>query len=668
VEVFAFLGERVLPRPESLGDLVLVSSPAIDFQGRRVFYVVTRVDLDLDRYESSIWGYDPSVGRVVLQSGPFDACPRPGPLGERYVFVRRLDQDHKKKKPGIPRAELRIASFSSTGSQLLVRGFHFSAVSWSPDGRWVAAVDTVPLGKPEDDVKVIDDLPIWFNGRGWIYNMTSKLLLVNPESGVAREVKLGLEWLRIDSVTWSPDSKQLALSVRYDRHKPYLVRVYVYNIETGEYRVLVDEFSGYGEVAWSPDGSKIAYLGHRREYGLTTHNKVYIIDAETGEYECATCDMGRNAVGTANSDVRGPSCSRRLEWSERGIFFIVSDSGKQVLYLLNPATREATRIVDPGEGVVDEFAVSRSGSIIAYTAMNVFEPKDLYVIRGGSLERITRVGESWRQKYKTARDIHVSFKASDGREIEGWLYYPPEGVDVKGWVLYIHGGPKTMWGYAFMHEFQVLAAHGYIVAAFNPRGSDGYDQEFADIRCKYGERDYQDLMEAYDYLVSKHGLPRDKAAVMGGSYGGFMTNWVVGNTDRFRVAVSMRGISNWVSMYGTSDIGWYFVEDQICCTPWKNAEKCWEKSPLRLAPNVKTPILVIHSDEDYRCWLDQAIQWFTALRVNGIEARLAVFPGEDHDLSRKGKPGHRVRRLKLILEWLDKHLHKKEPRKQGGNS
>ena len=659
---------RQLPGPESLRDLVLVSSPAVDPTGSVVLYLVTRVDPDRDRYEHTIWMVDSAGEKRVLESGPGDTCPKPGPLGKRYLFARRVEPRKKGQAPGV---ELRVSTPGSTGSQVLLRTRGVLAAEWSPDGRLVAAA--VVEGKPDEDVKVVDDLPLWFNGRGYVYWATTGLYLLSPEAGTPARVEgLGGEkgWVQVDSVAWSPDGRRLAVAARTERRRPYLVSIYMVDAGSLEAEKLAEGFAGYAALAWSPDGKRLAYLGHRLERGLSTHNRVYLLDPETGETRCATCSLDANHLPTVNSDVRGPSCSPRLQWAEKGILFITSMHGRQQLRLLNPDTGEVSVLIDPGDGAVDEFSASRSGETIAYTAMSLTEPKDLYLYRAGSVERVTEVAAAWRRKYRSPLVEETSFTASDGVEVQGWIIRPPEGVEERGWVLYIHGGPKTMWGHGFLHEFHVLAASGYTVAAFNPRGSDGYGEDFADIRCRYGERDHQDLVEAYQYLVETYGFSREKAAVMGGSYGGYMTNWVLGNNpELFKAAVSMRGISNWVSMYLTSDIGWYFVEDQLCCSPWRSPEKCWEKSPLRLADRVKTPTLVIHSEQDYRCWLDQAVQWFTALRLHGTKARLAVFPGENHDLSRSGKPMHRVKRLKIILEWLDKHLageEEKEPEKSRG--
>ncbi len=224
-------------------------------------------------------------------------------------------------------------------------------------------------------------------------------------------------------------------------------------------------------------------------------------------------------------------------------------------------------------------------------------------------------------------------------------------------ILDIHGGPKTVYGEVFFHEMQYWANAGYFVFFCNPRGSDGRGNEFADIRGKYGTIDYDDLMAFTDAVLAKYpGIDRERVGVTGGSYGGFMTNWIIGHTDRFRAAASQRSIANWVSMGFTSDIGFYFEEDQVSTTPWQDIDKVWWHSPLKYADKVSTPTLFIHSEEDYRCWLAEGLQMFTALKYFGVDARLCMFRGESHELSRSGKPKHRIRRLQEITDWFDKYL------------
>jgi acylaminoacyl-peptidase len=214
-----------------------------------------------------------------------------------------------------------------------------------------------------------------------------------------------------------------------------------------------------------------------------------------------------------------------------------------------------------------------------------------------------------------------------------------------------------MYGWSFTYEFQYLVSRGFALIYSNPRGSDGYSEEFADIRKHYGERDYMDLMEVVDETLKIYSdIDPERLGVTGGSYGGYMTNWIITQTDKFKAAVTQRSISDWISMFGTTDIGHYFVPDQIGCIPWENPDRCLEKSPLRYANRVKTPTLIIHSLEDYRCWVDQAIAFFRALKLNGVKTKLVLFPKENHELSRSGKPKHRVENIRHISGWFEEHL------------
>jgi dipeptidyl aminopeptidase/acylaminoacyl peptidase len=224
-------------------------------------------------------------------------------------------------------------------------------------------------------------------------------------------------------------------------------------------------------------------------------------------------------------------------------------------------------------------------------------------------------------------------------------------------VLEIHGGPKTVSSHTFFHEYQLLASRGFAVLYSNPRGSDGKGDAFADLRGRYGTIDYEDLMAVVDEALARYDfIDPERLGVTGGSYGGYMTNWIIGHTGRFKAAVSQRSIANWVSFGYTTDIGYFFMPDQMGATPWEDMDKVWWHSPLRYADQVTTPTLFIHSAEDYRCWLPEGLQMFSALRAHGVESRLVVFDGENHELSRGGKPKHRVRRLNEILDWFERHL------------
>ena len=247
---------------------------------------------------------------------------------------------------------------------------------------------------------------------------------------------------------------------------------------------------------------------------------------------------------------------------------------------------------------------------------------------------------------------------SQGVTVDGWVLLPKDYDPAKKYpaILDIHGGPKTVYGPVFYHEMQYWANLGYFVFFCNPTGSDGRGNDFADIRGKYGTVDYQNIMDFTDaVLAAWPAIDPARVGVTGGSYGGFMTNWIIGHTDRFVCAATQRSISNWISFWGVSDIGPRFAEDQAGADIFTGMEKLWQHSPLKYAGNVTTPTLFIHSDADYRCPIEQGLQLYTALVQRGVPARLCWFKGENHELSRSGKPKHRLRRLTEITNWMEKY-------------
>ncbi len=644
----------VLLKPEDLVHLRIVSSPIISRGGDRVFVTLTRMDLDRDVYETNIWVYELSSRKFYgLTSGPQDFSPEPSPNGDLLVFLSRRGFGEKER--GIA---LYALDLESSREPWLIRRFknNVQFIDWRPNNRELAIV--VSEGEPEEDVKHIEDLPVWFNGIGFTYNLSSNIYVIDVYSGEYHRVTEGKHFIR--SIAWSRSGRYIAYLVSKNRAHPYLTELHIYDIESGEDRRILENIVSYFPIAWSPDDKYLALIYHRRERGFSTHYKVYVVDSETGEEQCITCRLDRNAVNMMNSDVRATSNARNIYWSKTGyIYFLVSDRGRNILARAKPGG-EIEFIVDEKEFVVDEFSVS-DNDVVAFLGMTPYAPRELYLWSNGGISKLTNVNEFYLSKIKLGKVEYFSFKASDGVDIDAWIMYPrklPENKRLP-MILYIHGGPKTSYGWSFIEEFHYLVNNGYAILYMNPRGSDGYSQEFADIRGHYGERDYMDLMEGVEEAIKRYSfIDSEKIGVAGGSYGGFMVNWIITHTNKFKAAVTQRSICDWISMYGTTDIGHYFVEDQIKCTPWKNPEVCLEKSPLKYIGNARTPTLIIHSDQDYRCWLDQALMLYKALKLNNVDTRLVIFPGENHDLSRRGKPKHRIERLKEIKEWFDKYLKK----------
>jgi dipeptidyl aminopeptidase/acylaminoacyl peptidase len=278
----------------------------------------------------------------------------------------------------------------------------------------------------------------------------------------------------------------------------------------------------------------------------------------------------------------------------------------------------------------------------------------------GEMVRITSLNDAMLEGRYIAIPKVLDYK-SEGYDLRGWVLLPDDFSPDRKYpaVLDVHGGPRCVYGETFFHEMQLWAARGYVVFFTNIKGSDGRGDAFADIRNDYGGTDYRNLMDFTDAVLEKYPcIDPARICETGGSYGGFMTNWIIGHTDRFCCAASQRSISNWISFSFISDIGEIFGPDQCGADGLfgdRNTEILWKHSPLKYAENVKTPTLFIHSDEDYRCPLPEGMQMMQAIADRDVETRMCIFHGENHELSRSGKPAHRVRRLKEITDWFDQH-------------
>ncbi|MGB9729238.1 MAG: S9 family peptidase [Thermoprotei archaeon] len=640
-------------RIEDLEKIVLVSDPKISPKATHIAFTVTKPSIKDDKYFSRIWLLNMNNREYEqITNGPSDHSPEWSPDGKMLSFISR--RTIKEEEEG---SELWITNIDRTYEPRLLVKFDkpIFNVNWSPDSKKILFISRV--GKRDEDVKTIEEIPIWFNGEGFIYNTRTHLFIVDVLSGNYEQVTNGN--FDVEFAKWSPDGKKIAFISMESRMRPYITDINILDIKSHEIVKLTKSNMMIHDLDWDPTSKYLAFRGHNLHRGLATHTKVWLLNAQNGEILLLT-DTDKDTTNSMNSDVRGPSSSWKIQWIDNYIYFHIANRGNVELCRVN--TKKDMERVISGDFVVEDFSVSKD--FIAVTLMNSVTLPELYIYRSG-LEKITSFNDTFLSEVELRKPEHFSFKASDGEIIDGWILKPFNFDKNKKYpaILYIHGGPATAYGEGFIHEFHVLSTENFAVIFTNPRGSTGYSESFRDIRGNYGNRDYLDLMEALDYVIKNYTfIDENRIGVIGGSYGGFMTNWIIGHTDRFKAAVTDRSISNWISDYGTTDIGFYFNEDQIAGEfgrpfwdeKWFN--KYWDSSPLKYASNIKTPLLIIHSLEDYRCWLDQALQLFTILKVRNIPARLILFPKENHDLSRKGKPKHRAERLKNITEWFKKYL------------
>lgn len=500
--------------------------------------------------------------------------------------------------------------------------------------------------KEDKDYEILDEIPFWSNGGGFTNKKRNRLYIYNRATEEITPVSDS-----ISNVTYYSYKDGVVLYVvnRFKDKQEQREAIYTYDIATKveklvlpseDYRVSFAEFFGDGILCGLNDTLK---------YGLNQNPNFYII--RDGKVELFK-EHDTWMINTVGSDCRyGGGKSFRVKGNK--LYFLTTVMHDAFLNTLDINGEE--RVLTKANGSVDTYAIA--GDDIYFIGLRGLRLQELYLLKDEEEIQLTKFNENIIESKKLS--IPEKFDiVNDGIEIEGWVLKPTDYEEGKEYpaILDIHGGPKTVYGDVFYHEMQVWVNMGYFVFFCNPRGGDGRGNEFADIRGKYGTIDYDDLMKFTDEVLKAYPIDRSRVGVTGGSYGGFMTNWIIGHTDRFACAASQRSIANWFSKFGTTDIGYYFNVDQNASSPWENPEKLWWHSPMKYADKVKTPTLFIHSEEDYRCWLTEGIQMFTSLKYHGVPARLCMFRGENHELSRSGKPRHRVKRLEEMTNWFELYL------------
>ena len=605
--------------------------------------------MDDDIYDSDVHvvGVDGS-NLMRFTNGKRDSDPVWSPDGKNLLFVSRRPFGREEKGSAL----YVIPSEGGEAKMLFSSKSGAENTQWSPDSGSILFLSAV--GEEEkDDVKVVKRVGLWFNGVGFTYNKRKHLFSAALHNGEVTQLTTGE--LEVADYAVSHDGRKIAYLASTDDLKPYIADLFTMDVAGGNPRKITTSNMSLATVAWSPDDKQLALTGNDLPSGFASHDLIWTATLDPPKLRRID-SSDRNKSNGLNSDVRTKAHgSHRLLWDGDGIYFLQADGGAVHLYRMKPGKK--AELVLGGERSIESYDVLKGK--VAFVASDGTHLPELY-LKGRKELPLTALGREAYAELAFTASRGFSFRATDGETIEGWVMLPGGAGDKVPAVLYVHGGPKTSFGHAFMHEFQAFVGAGYAVVFLNPRGSDGYTEKFADIRGGYGTRDLQDLLEGLDEAIRLFPqIDGDRVAIAGGSYGGFMANWAVGHTDRFKAAVSDRSISSWVSMWGTSDIGPHFTSDQIGGDPWTAEEKLMNDSPLRYAPKVKTPVLLIHSMEDYRCWMVEGIQFFTALKQLGKEAEMVLFPGENHDLSRTGKPKHRVARLEHYIRWFDGHMKPK---------
>lgn len=460
----------------------------------------------------------------------------------------------------------------------------------------------------------------------------------------------------------SSDGKQLVLAMDQaeDPDRSFDRALYVYNTRTKEQQVLIDGEGAYYGAVFSPDDQQIAFVGATRTFSNATHSELYRYTLATDELTTVTEMMDAPVGDYAISDFLQRASGPAVKWTNANdLYFRMSVDGDVRIYIatsdgaIYPASEE--------EQYVYGYDVTKDGTTAVIGVSQLDFPGELFIldIATGERQQVTFFNDAYVKKTHLVRAEVIRFESSDEALIHGWLMKPANYEEGKTYplIVNVHGGPHVMYASTFFHEMQVFAANGFGVLYVNPRGSHSYSQQHVDaVRGNYGTIDYEDIMNAVDFALKDNDwIDEQRLGVTGGSYGGFMTNWIVTHTNRFKAAATQRSISNWISFNGVSDIGHFFSEWQHKVSH-DDIEALWDISPLKYVEAVETPLLILHAEEDHRCPIEQGEQLYVALKRHQKQVKFIRFPQSDHNLSRQGLPNLRQTRLQALTDWFITHL------------
>ncbi len=658
--------------PEDYYSFEFASDPHISPDGKLVAYVVTKIDRAQNRRNSSIWIVPADGSRAPWQftTAPQNSnAPRWSPDGTSLAFLSSRPSETTPAAGGSPAASAepvrnQVYVLSMNGGEArritnLKNGV--SVFRWSPDGSRLVVVSRIGPSdnrgdsragdnKDRSDVRHYQNTSYKFNDTGWFDDRRTHLWIVDVKTGNAKQITEGNDWNDSDP-QWSPDGKRIAF-VSNRSGKEYEENrnsdVWVINSDgSGTLTRISDHDEADNQPRWSPDGKWIAFTGeiHDRD-----HPKIWLAPAGGG----APSVLAANGLDLIPGG---------LDWSDDGksIYFESGVKGENHLFRVDVQSKSIAQVTH-GPRAVRGVDFDFRRNIMAYLANDFQHLDDLYVanLNDGNSHKLTKLNEALWKQLQLANVERFTYKSADDWDVDAFFVKPVGWQEGRKYplILSIHGGPAGQYGVDWNHEFQGYAAKGYAVLFTNPRGSTGYGQKFErGIFGEWGGKDYQDIMNGLDAALRRYPwIDQDRMGVTGGSYGGFMTNWIVGHTDRFKAAVTLRSLSNFISDDGTRD-GAYGHSPDFGGDIFQRFDLYWDRSPLKYAKNVKTPTLILHSDNDYRVPIEQGEQWFRALKHFGVTTEIVFFPRENHNLTRTGEPKHLVESLNWQLYWFDRFLN-----------
>ncbi len=659
---------------EDLYRMELISDPQISPDGRSVIFGLQRVDKETEKKYMNLWlvpaGRGPARQFTYGNQRDMQLCWSPDGRTIAFLSNRKDEKQYQLYLISIDGGEARPLT-DLQGS--------FASFEWSPDGSQIVCAfrkkDAEAIEREKDKQKKelgvvarhITRARYKFDGTGYLPKEQFHIWTINANTGKATQLTDG-DFYSETEPRWSPDRQRiLFLSNRspnpdYDTH---LVDLYTIPADKPsqpeDYQALGTPPGMKMTMSYSPDGRFIAYLGREGKGNVWQNTKLYVVPADGSGSPCnlsASLDAEVQSNTLTDTGDR-PTIPPTWSLDSRRIYVQVTEHGR--VDLRSVSLQDSQWQTDIEGGVIGAFSFDKEHQKLAYWYGDISHLGQLWLrdMHSGTPRQLTRFNDNWLRRVDLGQVEEVWYKGVDDNDLQGWIVKPPDFDPAQKYpsILEIHGGPWLQYGDAFMHEFYFLAAHDYVVYFTNPRGGSGYGEEHSkSIHRNWGVNDYNDVMAWADYMKAQPYIDKTRMGVTGGSYGGYMTTWTIGHTDRFKAAVAQRIVSNALSFWGSSDVGYFFEDVWSGKPPWEDFEAYWNQSPMKFVANIKTPTLVMHSEEDYRCRLEQGEQLFLALQELGVETEMVLFPGESHGLSRAGRTDRRVVRLQHILRWFERYL------------
>ena len=651
----------------------LPGEPQISPAGDRIVYSTTWVNQDDNKYESTIYQVVPGQEPTRLTGSNSDSRPEFSPDGKTLAFLSRRSGSSQVWLLPLDGGEARQLTRIKGG---------VSQFKWFPDSQMLALLANItPTGiEPEEqkdddsdpyikynrDVKVIDELFYKLDGVGYFSERRPQLCVMEVGEG-SKPQQLTQHPYRVGSIAdISPDGQEILFtSLRgenYDR-EAWQQHLWAIPVCGGEPEQLVGGEYGVQAAAYSPDGRQVAFVASFTKQMGYDNGRLYLQARAGGKEREVAPNYDRPFSSLSLTDL-GAAGRLPLTWANDGQSIFAPASVDGAVHLVNVnITTGAVEQLTAGEQIIISYSFDKTQSKAVLTVGNFLNPSDIYMfdLATRSQQRLTEVNRELLAELELSEPVHYTFRAEDGPEVDGWVMQPIGFDPAKRYpaVLEVHGGPMMMYAYSFFFEFQLMTAQGYAVIFTNPRGSQGYGEAFCKaIQYEWGNLDYVDVMAGLESaLAANPWIDPKRVAIAGGSYGGYMSAWAIGHTNRFQAAICSRPVIHWAAEVGTTDGGWRWMRRAKDVAPWVDDTWYRQQSPWTYMENMQTPVLIEVQEGDLRCPIEQGQMLYSGLKfLNKAPVKFVRYPDEFHGMSRNGQPWHRVHRLHMIADWLEQYL------------